>query len=157
SLDPAFDEWEVLILQDRWADADAIDRRLSQSPDTAWKCSANWNDAIIHAYRGRMSDAMRDYESTLKCVGTTNSRFAAQTHNRMPDMMIDRGQAAEAVTLARRAIDDVHGTGPDVIDSRMLEALALNRLGRDAEVRSIVDQFTRQTGALPSDGPKRQL
>jgi tetratricopeptide (TPR) repeat protein/predicted Ser/Thr protein kinase len=157
NLDPVWGQWQTQILQDHWAEAAALNDRLRQSADATWRCSADTDDAIERTYHGRSADALRAYESTLKCIGGTNSRFTTQTRNAMADLLIALGQPAPAVALATKAIDDVHGDGPDVIDSRILLALAHNRLGHDAEAARAMDALTGIANSLPSEAPKRTL
>ena len=155
--DAVWDQWQTQVLQGHWTEAAALNERLRQSGDTTWKCAAENDDAVERTYHGRSADALRAYESTLKCVGTTNSRFTAQTRNAMADLLIALGQPAQAAVLATKAIDDVHGEGPDVIDSRIMLALAHNRLGHDAEAGTATDALTRIASSLPSEAPKRTL
>jgi len=157
NLDAVWNQWQAHILQDHWAEAAELNQRLRQSGDLTWKCSADADDAVERTYHGRSADALRAYESTLKCIGGTNSRFAAQMRNAMGDLLIALGQPSQTVPLATKAIDDEHGSGPDVPDSRVLLAIAQNRLGHDAEAARAVDALTRMANALPSDAPKRLL
>jgi len=162
SLDPANPDaaWaraQTFILQDRWAEAEDIEQKFRQSSDTAWRCTPDADASIVHLYNGRAMDALHDYEKTLTCVGRTNSQFAAGMRNAMAVLLLDRGQNAEALAQARRAIDEVGGKGPSVSQSQGLAAIAHARMKHEAEAAKMIDSLRRLADSLPSQGPKRYL
>ena len=157
NLDPWWSRAQAFWLQDRWAEAEEIDQRLRQSPDTTWKCTAEADVAVLDQYHGREADAMHAYERTLTCIGRTNSRFTAGIRNAMAGLLLDRGENAAALVQARQAIDDEGGSGPDVPDSQALAVVAHARMKHDAEVTKQLEPLKRLADTLPSQAPKRLL
>jgi tetratricopeptide (TPR) repeat protein len=157
NLDPLWSRAQAFWLQDRWAEAEEIDQRLRQSPDPTWKCTAEVDAALIQLYHGHEADAMRAYERTLTCVGPSNSQFSASIRNTMAGLLLDRGQTAAALVQARQAIDDEGGSGPDVVESQVLAAVAHARLKHDAEAAKQLEPLKRLADTLPSQAPKRLI
>jgi tetratricopeptide (TPR) repeat protein len=155
--DPRWSRAQAFWLQDRWAEAAEIDRQLSQSQDTTWKCTADMDTAMLDLYHGHEADAMRASEKALTCVGRTNSRFSASIRNSMAGLLLDRGQNAAALVQARQAIDDEGGSGPDVPDSQVLAVVAQARLKHDAEAAKQLEPLKRLADTLPSQAPKRLI
>jgi tetratricopeptide (TPR) repeat protein/predicted Ser/Thr protein kinase len=153
--DAVWEQWQTQIVLDHWTEAASFNERLRRSGDPTWACTAAADDAVERKYHGRSADALRAYEAAIKCIGGTNSRFTAQMRNDTADLLLELGQPAQAVALATKAIEVEHGDGPDVPDSRILLALAHNRLGHDAEAARALDPLLRIVNALPSEVPKR--
>jgi eukaryotic-like serine/threonine-protein kinase len=157
NLDPWWSRAQAFWLQDRWAEAEEIEQRFRQSPDTTWKCTAEMDTAQMQLYHGRQADAMRAYEKALACVGRTNSRFSATIRNAMAGLLLDQGQNAAALAQARQAIADEGGSGPDVPDSQVLAVVAHARMKHDAEAAKQLEPIKRLADTLPSQAPKRML
>ena len=73
----------------------------------------------------------------------------------MAEILLDRGDASNALTLAKRAFDDVNGRGPQTQVSLGLIAVAQQQLGHDAEADKAFDNLTVEVSKLPGEAPKR--
>jgi tetratricopeptide (TPR) repeat protein/TolB-like protein len=158
TLDAAWGRAQVFILQDRWADADAVEQAFRKSADTVWRCTPDSDAASVHLYKGQMMDALKDYEKTLTCVGKTNSQFAAATRNAMATLLLERNENAQALAQARRAMDAVggNGIGTSVRQSQGLAAIAEARMKHDVEAAKLLDGTEGPGRLAPESGAEAQ-
>ena len=144
----------VRVVAEQWAEAEKSDRKLRQSADSFFKFTGNMNLAASALYRGRVQEALKLYEAAAAGAGPKGSNQSAQARNAMAALLLDRGQAADALTQARRAIEESRNNGAQRM-GLVWSAAALARLGRDAEAAKAADELARQAAALPSERDKR--
>ena len=155
--DPTLGRWRLDLVSDRWDDLAATDQRLRKSDDPVLRAAADSNLALERLYHGRTGEALKAYEAALGSLGPKGSVNSAGVRNAIAAVLLERGQAADALAQARRALDDARGAGPQPTQSSTLAAWANSRLGRQSETASIVDTLTRQANELPGDQRKRNL
>jgi tetratricopeptide (TPR) repeat protein len=163
ALDPntsgavAIDRWRLDVGNDRWDDLPSWNEKLRKSADPVLRAAADTNVAIEHLYRGRSSAALKAYDAALAALGPKGSGNSAGVRNAMAAVLIEKGQAADALAMARRALEDARGAGGQVTVSSDLSARANGRLGRQSETASIVDTLSKQANELAGDQLKRNL
>ena len=163
ALDPkaagavAMARWRLDVVSDRWDDLASWNERLRKSAEPVFRSAADSNVAIEHLYRGRTRDALKAYEAALGSLGPKGSVNSAGVRNAIAALLLEHGQAADALAQSRRALDDARGAGPEPTQSSTLAARAANRLGRKSDTDGFVEGLTRQANELPSDQLKRNL
>ena len=143
------------VLREQWAEADAIDRKALESPDSTMRFQANMALAREQLYKGRASEAMKLFESAAVASGRQGSNQSATARNAMAEILLDRGDASNALTLAKRAFEDVNGRGPATQVSLGLIVVAQQQLGHDAEADKAANNLTAEVSKLPGEAPKR--
>ncbi len=143
------------VLRQQWAEAEAIDRRLLESPDPFWRFVANMNRGYEQLYKGRSAAALKMFDAAARESGSRGSNQSAGARTAMARILLDKGQAADALVLARRARDDVDGRGPQTQVSLELMAVASQQLGREAEATQAAADLARRLDQLPGSALKR--
>jgi len=153
---PTQGRWRLDMEDERWTDVEATDRKLRKSADPILRSMADTNLAIERLYQGRTTDALKAYESAIASLGPKGSVNSAGVRNAMGALLLEKGQAADALTETRRALDDARGAATAPV-SLTLAALADSRLGRQGDAAKAVADLTSQANALPGDALKRNL
>lgn len=143
------------VLREQWAEAASIDRRLLESSDPFWRFIANMNIGFEHLYRGRSASALKVFETAARESGARGSNQSARARTSIARILLDKGQAGEALTYGRRALADVNGRGPQTQVSLMLIAVTEQRLGKDGEAAKAAGDLSRSLDQLPGDAVKR--
>ena len=154
NLDPELGRRNIRVLTEQWAEVDAADRKFKQSSDSFFKWQGDMNLAADALYHGNAAEALKFFESAANGIGPKGSNQSAASRNAMTAILLDRGQAADALTQARRAVEESRGQGA-VRMGLVLSAVSLARLGRDAEASKAADELARQAAALPAERDKR--
>ena len=108
----------VALLQERWADAEAINKQFAESPDTFPRWLALTNSADISLARGQAADALAKFDCAARLSGISrNFRvFAALAH---ADTLAAIGKPGLAASEIEGVLPDTHGRGVE------FQALAL--------------------------------
>ena len=149
--------WRLDLVNDRWDDLGSWRQQLRKLADPAQRSAADTNLAIEQLYHGHTSDALKAYDAALATLGPKGSQNSAGIRNQIAVVLLEKGQDADALTMARRALDDARGAGGQVVQSSSLAARANSRLGHLSEASSLVDTLTKQVNELPSNAFKRNL
>ncbi len=154
NFNPELGRRDIRVLTEQWAEVDASDRKFRQSPDSFFKWQGDMNLAADALYRGHAAEALKFFESAANGVGPKGSNQSANSRIALAAILLDRGQAADALTQARRAVEEARGQGA-VRMGLILSAVSLSRLGRDAEAAKAADELARQAAALPAERDQR--
>jgi serine/threonine protein kinase/tetratricopeptide (TPR) repeat protein len=157
NLDPQWGRWRLEVLDARWTDVEALDQQFRQSADPTWRSAAEEDLALERTYQGRTADALKAYEAAIAALGSRGSTTSARVRNAIGNLLVEKGNGSDALSQARRALEDARGAGQGPLSSRIVSATALSRLGRQAEVAKTLDDINREFGSLPGDAVKRQV
>jgi tetratricopeptide (TPR) repeat protein/TolB-like protein/predicted Ser/Thr protein kinase len=147
---------DVAVLRQRWADAEAIVKKLSNSTDPFARLVATSNLGVDGILRGRLSEGVRLLEAAAAGEGPTGSAESAVTRNLAAGMLLDAGQPARALDVAERALRDSAGRGGE-FESLALIAEAQARLGHAGDAVQTLRTLQAQADALPSEREKRRV
>ncbi|HMB79122.1 MAG TPA: tetratricopeptide repeat protein, partial [Vicinamibacterales bacterium] len=144
ALDPkaagpvALSRWRLDLVSDRWDDLASWREQLRKSADPVLRSGADTSLAIEQLYHGHTSDALKSYDAALATLGPKGSQNSAGIRNQMAALLLEKGHVADALAMARRALEDARGAGPQPTSSSDVAARANGRLGRQSDASSIV-------------------
>jgi tetratricopeptide (TPR) repeat protein/TolB-like protein/predicted Ser/Thr protein kinase len=140
----------VFVLQDRWSDAETIDRRLRDSPDLTLRWAGNLNLADDALYHGRSALALRSFDNALSTVASADSEASAIIRTVMSHALVVVGHPAQAVGQAERAAQE----SKNAAFSALIQlALAQQRLGHTADATRTAAEASRRATLL---GPRER-
>src|SRR5207244_1119626 len=134
---------EGLALQERHREADAaplLEKAVAADPKFALalakladvagdlgdgeKAHASERRARGRLSGGRRSDAVKALNDALTALGSKGSAASAAVRNLIAEILLERGQPADALAELGRALEDTRGTGSVSARSRALAAIA---------------------------------
>ena len=130
--------WRLDLVSDRWDDLGSWNDRLRKSDDPVMRSNADVNVAIERLYHGRTAESLKAYDAALTTLGPKGSQNSAGTRNQMAEVLLEKGQIADALAMARRALDDARGAGIQPVQSsiwpRVPTAVSANTATRPASL-----------------------
>lgn len=153
-LDPynvyfALDLASVLLSQRRWAEAEAVARRVVELfPDFAMSYSYLGYVALV---RDEVAQAEQLLAQAVEKNWRGDRTTQASTWSNLGIVRARRGDLTGAVAALRRALD----LSPQYLDARMNLAVVLERLGRDAEALTEYRRLLADAPQAPGAGEIR--
>jgi tetratricopeptide (TPR) repeat protein/predicted Ser/Thr protein kinase len=154
---PTIGRWRLDVMSEQWDALPPLSQALRRSADSQVRSVADRLIAVERQYRGRTSEALKAYEAALATLGPIGSGNTATIRNFMAILLLERGQAADAIVLARRALDDARGAGIEPIRAQSISARASSRLKRQDETAAAMAELERSVATLPGNLIKRNL
>ncbi|MEE9180350.1 MAG: hypothetical protein V3U22_05585, partial [Vicinamibacteria bacterium] len=159
SLDPGVSfpdvgRWGVAILQEDWAHAGAIAKKLTDASGRFWRLLGFFSLAINRLYTGEAETAVGSLEkavATYEDPGPTRA-FA---HSFWATVLLEQGRAAAALEQARLAQTEGRGSQAEW-EGYFYESLALQQLGRAKEAQAAATKLAERTASLPTEKEKRR-
>jgi len=147
----------VYGVRDQWAEVEAINERLLTSNDPQWRLNGLLSQGNEQLYKGRSADAMRIYEKAIAAIGPKASVQSANVRLALAGLMAERGDAAQALASAQRAVEDADNIGPVSYSGlAAVERLQL-RLGHDRDAVKTHDAVVQRRNQLPSERLRQTL
>ncbi|SRR6266508_289399 len=147
---------DVAALRERWADAEAIGRKLAGTNESFSRLLGGevlGTDAIL---RGRLSEGLRLVEAAATGEGPAGSFESAIARNFAARVLMATGQTGQALATAERALKDSAGRAAEW-DSLALIVEGHARLGHAGEAAKALETLTTKANALPSEREKRRV
>jgi eukaryotic-like serine/threonine-protein kinase len=145
---------DLLVLQERWPEADAVARSLQNSSDPFRKWAGS-NRLSKQAIReGRRGLAIEELEKAAAAYPEPG-RFTANAHLFLADLLLETGDAKGALGHAQKARKDGEGDWPAWYAIRP-EALAEARLGRWDEAGRLSAELKSFADSLPGRSFERE-
>ncbi|HUL72131.1 MAG TPA: protein kinase [Vicinamibacterales bacterium] len=136
------DRWAVAVLQDRWADAEAATTAQIRAADPFTAFSSVQTHALRELYRGRSTAALTILGKAKSVAATAGPTFDALLKLTEARTLLALGEPQQALAfaeLARKLPGQAFLTPIGL--SRYYLAVALTRLGRDAEARGPIGEI----------------
>jgi serine/threonine protein kinase/tetratricopeptide (TPR) repeat protein len=146
--------WNLLVMADRWTEADAAATQLRQSSDSFAHWVGAQNLAAAALYRGHTTEALKLYEAAAAGEGARRSPLGAGARGAAGTLLADTGHPAEAMTLARRALEE-NPSGEGRPDGLFLLARAQSDAGQHTEAARTLDELNSLALTLPGNRGKR--
>ena len=147
------DQLAIALLQSRWPHAEVLLAKVSGSNDPFVRFATAQAQTLLALYRGRTAEALRVLEAATKAPGPWGRTFDSELNLFAARLYLQLGQPERALSHADAARQ---GSGDTLLAPKALGQLyaviALNRLGRTAAAKPIVDELTARAGATP--GPR---
>ncbi len=145
----------VALMQERWADAEGINRQLGEAPDAFQRWLGIMNSADVSLARGQSADALAKMDRAARLSGVSrNFRAFAQAGH--AELLVDLGKAPVAVPELQNALSDAGSRGSrlDVL-SALAEAQA--RAGRPADAQQTLGTLEALVSKMPGGRPQTVL
>ena len=138
----ASDRWAIAVLQDRWGDAEAATAAEVRAADPFTAYSSIQTHAVRELYRGKTGAALTVFDKATSVVATAGPTLDALLKLTEARTLLALGEPRPALALAelsRKAPGQAFLTPIGL--SRYYMAVALTRLGRDAEARGPIGEI----------------
>ena len=145
----------VALLQERWADARAIDEELARSPDPFSQFQSFLGQVFAAVAHGRRQAALELLERSARVPRLPRQQRAA-TRNRIAEALLRDGNAAAALAQTELALGDARGRDAE-FRTLHLTAVAQAALGRTAEAAKSVELLEQRAKVLPSERELRRV
>ncbi|HET7697622.1 MAG TPA: protein kinase [Vicinamibacterales bacterium] len=137
----------VAVLQERWADAAAVNAELSGARTPFAQFAGLTNTAQLSLLRGRGQAALADLERATRIVGLPSTQRSI-SRNRMVELLLRQGKAASAAAQAELAAADARNRNTE-FESLQLLAIARAAAGRPADAEQTVALLETRARVLP--------
>jgi tetratricopeptide (TPR) repeat protein/TolB-like protein len=145
----------VALLQERWADAQAVNEELARSPSPFQRRLGLVGEGLIAAAHGR-GQATLDFWDRAARVDGLAPPLRAFTRNRQAMMLLRQGKAAPALALAELALPDARNRDQE-FETLQLLAVAQAGVGRRADSEKTLTLLEARAKILPSDREQRRV
>ncbi len=150
------DRWGLAVLQDRWAEANALTTRLANTDDPFTKYAAVSDRATEELYRGRSASALRILDDATQKPGPWGVTFDAMLQLLSARTRLALGQPARALPAAEAARKTVgQNFLMPVALGRAYTAIAFARVGRAADAQAPLGELAARATAAP--GPRMKF
>jgi serine/threonine protein kinase/tetratricopeptide (TPR) repeat protein len=118
ALDPANSVYETgrraaAVIGEKWAEAEEADRKLRSSSDPSLRLIGHVNRAGDALYRGRISEALKEFDVAASSQGSRGSNQTALARNAMANVLLATGRPAPALDQAQKAIEESRNGGAE--------------------------------------------
>jgi eukaryotic-like serine/threonine-protein kinase len=137
----------VALLQERWADAEAINRQLGDAPHSFQRWLGIMNSADISLARGQSSDALAKMDRAARLSGASRV-FHVNAHVAHAHLLIDIGKASMAVSELQGVLPDARGRATEISALGAL-ADAQASAGRASDARQTLAALEALLAKLP--------
>jgi tetratricopeptide (TPR) repeat protein/TolB-like protein/predicted Ser/Thr protein kinase len=140
----------IALLQERWADAEAISRQFGEAPDSFQRWLGVMDSATVSLARGQSADALGKLDRAAALPGASRVlHIGARIEH--ANLLVDLGKASAAASELQSA-PDARGRG---IEIRRLGALAeaQARAGRAGDARQTLAALEAILAKLPGRNP----
>jgi len=151
--------WGVAVMQERWADADKLGTAEAQSQDPFARYAGAFGKIVSELYRGRSAAALRAHTDALAAGTPWGQTFDAMLMLTGARVQLALGRPQPGLVLAEGA-----GKVPGVslllatsASSRFYRTIALTRLGRTADAKTVSDELTVRSASAPGPREKRRV
>ncbi|MEX2272005.1 MAG: protein kinase [Vicinamibacterales bacterium] len=145
----------VAILQERWAEAEAVQEAMARSPSPMERFLSLNGAGHMAAARGRGQTALDLWERSARVAGLPPLQRAV-ARNRQAMTLLRLGQPERAQAKAELALVDARNRGPE-FETLQLLAVAQAALGRRADAAKTVALLESRAKILPSDREMRRV
>jgi len=152
-LDPQEGRWELSVLREDWAKADAAAEKLANSGDPFWKWLGSFHKAQAQLYHGKSRDALGWLNKAMRAYAEPGLATTV-SHAYVANILMAGDQFAPALQEAEEARRLGQGRWPELWSLFPL-ALAQARLGRWAEAEKTAQELKEKSGLLPGETWKR--
>jgi eukaryotic-like serine/threonine-protein kinase len=142
------------VLREQWREAEAADRKLSDSSDVALRRSGTMSLGFDALYRGRAEQALQYFK--MATVGDDSGwNHPAFARLAAASVFTKTGRPAQGLAEAQRALDDARN---DIAEWPAWSevGLAHSRLGHRADATKALDELRRRAKLLPSKREDRR-
>jgi eukaryotic-like serine/threonine-protein kinase len=140
----------VYVVTDRWADVDAINKKLLEFNDPGLRFSSLFNSATVQLYHGHSGEALRLFDAATEAAGPRGSVQSATARLAAAGLLFDTGKPGAALVAAEHAAADASGVGPISVQSVGVVSRIQARLGHAAEAQKAEADFIRRMNLIPS-------
>ena len=145
----------VAILQQRWADVQAVNDELARSPNPFYGFLSSYGDSVLAAVRGRGSAMLEHLDRGARLGGLPpHQRSAAR--NRIAIVLLRHGKPALALTQAELALVDARNRDPE-FETLQIMAVAQAAVGRKSDSDATLAELASRAKILPSQREARRL
>ena len=145
----------VALLQEQWADVEAVDRELAQSPNPFPRFLGLIGTVSVASARGRGQDLLTAFDQAARLDGLPPlPRSLART--RAATTLLRQGNAAAALAQAERAIADARNQDSE-FEALQVLAVAQSAVGRKGDSEKTLALLTSRAKILPSEKEIRRV
>ena len=152
-LEPHEGRWELSVLREDWAKADAAAEKLTNSDDPFWNWLGSFRKALMQLYRGKSRDAVGSIRKGMRASAEPGFTSTV-SHAYIANILLGGEQFATALREAEEARRLGQGRWPELWSLFPL-ALAQARLGRWTEAEKTAEELKEKSGLLPGERWKR--
>ncbi len=145
----------VALLQERWADADAVNRTFGESPSPFERWVGPMMSSSLNVARGESADALADIDRAARVSGASlDNRITARVVR--AGVLLSTGKPDAAAANLEAVLPDARGRESEYNALRLL-AVAQARAGRVAEARQTLTSLGAVVARVPGGSQKLQL
>ncbi len=145
----------LAILQQRWADARAVDAELAKTPSPFSQFQSLVGDSLVAVAAGKRTAALDLLERAARVPQLSRLQRGA-TRNRMAEMLLKDGKPAAALAQAELALPDTRSWF-NMFETLELTAVAQASLGRQGDADKTIAMLEESARALASDREMRRV
>jgi tetratricopeptide (TPR) repeat protein len=142
-------------LQERWADAEAVNDELTRSPNPFQRFLGLGGSAQLAGARGRGQTALDFWDRAARVDGLSPMQRSL-ARNRLAMTFLRRGDPARALAQAELALVDARNRDSE-FETLQLLAVAQARVGRNAESEKTLALLASRAMMLPSEREVRRV
>jgi tetratricopeptide (TPR) repeat protein len=145
----------VAVLQQRWADAEAVNEELAKSPSPFQQFLGHGGEAFVAAARGRSQNVLEAWDRATRDSGLSGQQRAFG-RNRHAIALLRQGKPALALAQAERAAVEGRNAFSEY-ETLQLLAIAQAAVGRKADSEKTLALLESRAKMLPSNREARRV
>jgi tetratricopeptide (TPR) repeat protein len=145
----------VALMQERWADAEAVNRAFGESPNPFERWGGPMMSSIVSVAHGDGAAALADVDRAARVSeASVDNRISARLAR--AGLLLSVGKPEEAVSDLKAGLPEARGRSSEY-DALRLLAVAQARAGRLADARQALTSLEAAVAKVPGGSQKLQL